>query len=137
MSDVLLAKKDSLERCVRQVNSYYRASSDVPFAEDFFRQDAISTNIQRACELAIDIANHLIRQRKLGLPQSSRESFKILERERIIDSDLAKRLVAMVGFRNILIHRYAEIDPTVMIDVIENRLDELIRFTTEAMESSI
>jgi hypothetical protein len=54
-------------------------------------------------ELAIDMANHLIKEKKLGLPKESKESFTLLEQAGIIPPNLAKKLRGMVGFRNILV----------------------------------
>jgi len=34
-----------------------------------------------------------------------------------------------VGFRNVLVHEYQRMDIDLMIDVIENRLDDLLLFT--------
>ena len=34
----------------------------------------------------------------------------------------------MVGFRNILVHGYGDVDLSVVRDVLENRLDELLQF---------
>jgi len=45
MNDVILNKKESIERCVRQVRQYYQLPSDVPFEQDLMKQDAIATNI--------------------------------------------------------------------------------------------
>ena len=51
MNDVLLNKKVSLERCVRQVRAYFQLETGQVFAEDFLRQDAIAMNLQRSAEL--------------------------------------------------------------------------------------
>lgn len=134
MSDVLVNKKVSIERCIRQVRSYYQSRGEVPFERDFLRQDAIAMNLQRAAELCIDMANHVIRTRKLGLPQDSRDSFGLLEKEGLIDSTLTNRLKGMVGFRNVLVHEYRELDFGIMVDVIENRLDDLLDFTDRALK---
>jgi uncharacterized protein YutE (UPF0331/DUF86 family) len=104
---------------------------------DFLRQDAIAMNLQRAAELCIDMANHVIRTRKLGLPQDSRDSFGLLEKEGLIDSTLANRLKGMVGFRNVLVHEYRELDFGIMVDVIENRLDDLLDFTDQALKLAV
>ncbi|MEA3291813.1 MAG: DUF86 domain-containing protein, partial [Pseudomonadota bacterium] len=101
----------------------------MPFEEDSMRQDAIAVNLQRACEACIDLANHTIRIRKLGLPKESRESFGLLAREEVIPLDLAKKLQGMVGFRNVLVHEYTKLDIGLMVDVIENRLEDLLDFT--------
>ena len=50
------------------------------FSTDYTRQDAAVLNIQRACEAALDMGQHLVRREKLGLPQSSRDVFELLAR---------------------------------------------------------
>ena len=109
MSDVLINKKVSVERCIRQIRSYYESRGEPSFERDHLRQDAIAMNLQRAAELCIDMANHIIRTKKLGLPQDSRDSFGLLEQEGLIEPELANQLKSMVGFRNILVHEYREI----------------------------
>ena len=128
MNDMLVNKRESIERCIRQAREYYRRESGVLFEQDFLKQDAIAINIQRACEQAIDLANHLIRTRKLGLPKESRDSFAILARFGIIPPDLSERLQRMVGFRNILIHQYQALDLGILVDIIQNRLQDLLDF---------
>jgi len=39
----------------------------------FTRQDSIILNLQRACEASIDAAMHLVRVRRMGIPQESRD----------------------------------------------------------------
>lgn len=129
MNDIVLNKKESIERCIKQVRKYYGLAGEVPFSEDYLRQDAIALNLQRACEQCIDLANHVVRVRKLGLPRESKESFRLLAVEGIIPQDLAKRLEGMVGFRNVLVHEYERLDIDLMVEVIEKRLDDLLLFT--------
>lgn len=128
MNDIILSKKDSIERCIKQIRKYYELPSDIPFEEDHLRQDAIAINLQRACEQCIDLANHVIRISKLGLPKESRDSFRLLATGNVIPKDLSKRLEGMVGFRNVLVHEYQRLDIQLMIDVIENNLDDLLRY---------
>jgi len=136
MSDTLVNKKVSVERCIRQIRSYYERRGELPFERDHLRQDAIAMNLQRAIELCIDMANHLIRTRKLGLPQGSRDSFALLEQEGFIGVELAAQLKKMVGFRNVLVHEYRELDLGIMIDVIESRLPVLLDFTVEVLKAT-
>jgi uncharacterized protein YutE (UPF0331/DUF86 family) len=128
MLDSVLNKKDSLERCIQQIHRYYTLPSDKPFAEDFMKQDAISVNLQRAAQLCIDLANITIRRGKLGLPKDSSDSFSLLVEAGIIDKTMGLHLKGMVGFRNVLVHEYTKLDLSIMVDVIENHLDELIAF---------
>jgi uncharacterized protein YutE (UPF0331/DUF86 family) len=133
--DIILSKKTRLERCILQARTYYGLPSREVFEKDFIRQDAIAINLQRAMELAIDMANHLIKEKKLGLPNESRDSFVLLERAGIISTDLSKRLQGMVGFRNILVHQYQKLELSVMIDVIENRLGDLADFSALILQA--
>jgi len=126
MLDSVLNKKDSLERCIQQIHRYYTLPSDKPFAEDFMKQDAISVNLQRAAQLCIDLANITIRRGKLGLPKDSSDSFNLLVEANIIDKMMGLHLKGMVG--NVLVHEYTKLDLSIMVDVIENHLDELIDF---------
>lgn len=134
LNDIVLNKKESIERCIKQVRTYYGLPSDLPFVEDYLRQDAVALNLQRACEQCIDLANYVIKVRKLGLPKDSKESFQLLASNRLIPSDLAKKLEGMVGFRNVLVHEYQRMDIDLMIDVIENRLDDLLLFTDAILQ---
>lgn len=131
MKDIVLNKKESIERCVRQIRKYYAMPSELPFKKDYIKQDAILLNLQRACEQSIDLANHVIKTKKLGLPKESKESFEILAREKAISEDMSKKLQGMVGFRNTAIHEYQELNLEIVVDVIENHLDNFIEFTNQ------
>ena len=135
MNEILLNKKVSIERCIAQINAYYALKSGLPFETDYLRQDAIGMNLQRACELAIDIANHLIKIKKLGLPQDSKDSFALLQRAGLIGVEQMNALQAMVGFRNILVHEYRRLDLRVLVDVIERRMRELLNFANAALKA--
>lgn len=99
--DVLLSKAASIERCVRRAREEYERDP-ASFAEDFTRQDAAILNIQRACEAALDMGQHLIRPECLGIPQNARDVFALLAVSCWIESGLAEALKRMVGYRNIM-----------------------------------
>lgn len=60
--------------------------------------------------------------------QVKREAFILLEENNIIDSKMSKNMQGMVGFRNIAVHDYKEIDEEILKDVIENHLNDLLDF---------
>ena len=103
--DVLINKAATIERCVARARKEY-AKDPVTFPIDFTRQDAAILNIQRACEAALDMGQHLIRHEKLGVPQSTRDVSELLAQGGWIDAELADKLKCMVGFRNIVVHDY-------------------------------
>ena len=127
MNDVVINKVQNIQRCVRRAREEYQRNAE-GFATDYTRQDAAILNVVRACETAIDLANHVIRIRKLGIPQSSAESFELLNAERVIDPELADRMKKMVGFRNTVVHQYTKIDLAIVGAVIVRGLDDLLAF---------
>ncbi len=128
MSEETAAQKiTSIQRCVAQARkALTQAGPD--FKVQHLLQDAAVLNIIRACEASIDLANMLIRERRLGIPTESRESFSMLVREQLIDPDLGKRLEKMVGFRNLAVHLYHDLDLDIVEAVIRKNLDDLLTF---------
>lgn len=60
VDDVLIDKAATIERCVIPAREEYDKSL-ATFAADHTRQDAASLNVQRACEAALVMRQHLIR----------------------------------------------------------------------------
>jgi len=58
--DVLLNKAAIIERCIRRIREEHAAC---PALDDSTRVDALTLNIERACQAAIDMAMHLGRAR--------------------------------------------------------------------------
>lgn len=129
MADVILQKVRSIERCLQRVREEYRAVGD-NLINDFTRQDAIVLNLQRACEQAIDLANHIIKLNLWGYPEASRDSFEILDKKSLISSDLSRRLKAMVGFRNLAVHEYQSLNLDVLISILEQNLTDFEEFAS-------
>jgi len=121
--DVLLNKVAVIERCLARIESEYLDHQD-ELGTNLTRQDSIILNLQRACEASIDAAMHLVRVKKLGIPQESREAFDMLRDAGIITASLCERLKAMVGFRNIAVHDYRKLNLDVVRNILEAHLDD-------------
>ena len=125
MSEVLAQKVTSLQRCIARAREA-RAEAGADFRTSYNLQDAAILNVIRACDAAIDLANMLIRRRRLGIPGESRESFAILAREKAIPVELGERLQRMVGFRNVAVHQDRDLDIEIVEAVITRHLDDLV-----------
>ncbi|MET3605688.1 uncharacterized protein YutE (UPF0331/DUF86 family) [Sphaerotilus sulfidivorans] len=130
--DVLINKAATIERCVRRAREEY-AKGPQTFAEDFTRQDAAILNIQRACEAALDMGQHLVRRDRLGVPQSARDVFALLATAGRIDAALARRLQAMVGYRNIAVHDYQTLQLPITIEIITRHLDDFLAYSARLL----
>ncbi len=126
--DVLINKAATIERCVARAREEYQRDPD-SFATDYTRQDAAILNVQRACEAALDMGQHLLRRERLGVPQSARDVFALLARGGWLDEELARALQRMVGFRNIAVHEYQAMQLPIVVKVITEHLDEFLRYS--------
>ena len=126
--DITLNKAAIIERCIKRIREDYEGFEQ-ELETNFTRQDSIILNLQRACESSIDLANHWVRLKKLGIPQSSRESFSLLKNAKILHEELSNRLEAMVAFRNIAVHDYTSLNLDIVRTIVETHLDDFLKFT--------
>lgn len=126
-NDVILNKVQVIERCIKRIHEEYNANPTN--LKNYTKQDSIILNIQRACEASIDLAMHVVAEKKLGIPQSSREAFDMLVVAQLLDENLSIRLKSMVGFRNIATHDYQKVNISIVQEIIEKNLDDLKLFS--------
>ena len=78
-----------------------------------------------AIETLIDLGNHVIAELELGVVNWYSDIPTILASEGYLDAELQERWLRMIGFRNVLVHEYLEIDRTIVYDVLQNRLGDI------------
>ena len=124
---VIINKSIIVENCLSRINEEYE--NNINNLNDYTKQDSIVLNLQRACEACLDMAMYVVSTRKLGVPQVKREAFELLYKNNLIDKEMYINMKNMVGFRNIAIHDYKNIDDEVLIDILDNHLEELSAFS--------
>jgi uncharacterized protein YutE (UPF0331/DUF86 family) len=133
--DVVVNKAATIERCIARVREEY-GEDERNLTQNITRQDSIILNLQRACEASIDLAMHVVRQRRLGVPQETRDAFRLLEEAGVLPADLAGRLKRMVGFRNVAVHDYRRLDLAVVKSIVTSRLDDFLAFTSTLLKQA-
>jgi uncharacterized protein YutE (UPF0331/DUF86 family) len=127
IDDVVLNKTEIVKRCIRRAKEKY--AHNPKNLENYTKQDSVTLNIQRACEAVIALGIHVIAEKGLGIPQTSRDTFEILQNNKIITPEMSERLKAMIGFRNIAIHNYQRLNLKIIQAIIEKDLKDLLYFT--------
>lgn len=98
-------------------------------ATDIREERFVAHTLQMAAQAALDVASHIVSDERLGEPQTNREMFALLEQSGWLAPPLSARMQAMAGFRNLVVHGYAKVDPDVLRDIVVHRLDDLLEFT--------
>jgi uncharacterized protein YutE (UPF0331/DUF86 family) len=136
MPDVVLNKLQTIERCLKRIREEYEGYEE-EFDENFTKQDSVILNLERAAQASIDIAAHIVKSMKLGLPQSSRELFVLLEAADIIDVQVSQQMQNMVGFRNIAVHDYQNLNIEILVAIVEKHLGDFEVFNRQVIENFI
>ena len=130
MDDIIINKIESIRRCIKRVFEDY----DEEFEYNYTKQDAVILNLQRAIQQTIDLGAYLIKKYKFSTPTKSSEIFEILYQHKIIDKELSLNLQKMVGFRNIAIHEYSNLDLEIVEYVIDERISDIYEFIQKVKE---
>ena len=84
--------------------------------------------LQVSIECCLDVASHVISSERFRAPKDYADSFKVLEEENIIDTNLAHKLRQMAKFRNRLVHLYGEIDDRAVHQIASKDLGDIENF---------
>ncbi|WP_197910407.1 type VII toxin-antitoxin system HepT family RNase toxin [Desulfosarcina ovata] len=79
-------------------------------------------------------ACHLVRVRKLGVPQESRDAFDMLGEADLLKPVLRDRLKSMVGFRNVAVHGYRKLNIEIVRTIVETRLGDFREFAKVVLQ---
>jgi uncharacterized protein YutE (UPF0331/DUF86 family) len=126
--DVVLAKVAAIQKCLRRIK--HVTDLDPDRLDELDIQDIFALNLQRAIQSAIDLATHIVASESLGISDTIRGNFVLLENAKIITKTLSKKMQSMVGFRNIAIHDFQILDIDILKAILSKNLKDLEQFYT-------
>ncbi len=101
------------------------------FLESYRDIQAAKYSLLEITEACIDIANYIISVKGFRRAEEYSEMFKVLKEEGIMEKRLATKLEDMAKFRNLLVHRYGEIDNRKVLEIIKHNLKDIQEFERE------
>jgi uncharacterized protein YutE (UPF0331/DUF86 family) len=105
-----------------------RGAGRSTFLQEEVAQAAATRWLQTAIEALIDIANHVVAREGLGVPRAYSETMEILVREGVLPADRRGSFLAMVRFRNRVVHLYDAVDPEEIWRILEEDLGDFDAF---------
>lgn len=106
----------------------YAAHSDADFFADERNLYTVMHLLLISIEAVASICNHLMAKTASKAPASYSECFEGLRELGILDEPLTDRLIQMVRFRNILVHRYWQIEPERVLRYARENLEDFEDF---------
>lgn len=105
------------------------------YAGDWKTQRIVERTLQIIIEVCVDIANHIISDRRYRVPTSYADTFKVLGEEGVLDPKLSTVMERMSRFRNILVHHYSRVDESTVVDILHSHLDDFQKYRDAILAS--
>ena len=126
-SDLIEAKFDIIERNLKFLKEF-KNTTNASFTKNYRDLQASKYSLLEITEACIDIANHIIASKAYRRAEKYSEMFEILSEENIIEKKLAEHLADMAAFRNLLVHRYGDINNSHILEIIRKDLKDIEQF---------
>ena len=125
--DLIVSKADAVKKHVDRATG--KCQVDVgSFIRDRDCQDIVLFNLQMAVQNCIDIAAHIISDEGYGVPGSNNEMFYLLEENGYIETPVVEKMIAAVGFRNLVVHEYGKLDLEEVYNISRGDIRDLLAY---------
>ena len=119
-----------LEQNIKNLKKFKESISLEDLHKKKFDEWALRYGFIESIQIIIDISCHFVSYYNLGKPSNYSECVEIIAKYDYITSEMAKKLIGMIGLRNLLIHEYTTIDLDILYGLLEN-LDEMAEFVSK------
>ena len=120
---LILRKLAELEEYLEQIKEYSNITVD-EYSDDWKIQRIVERTLQMMIENCVDIASHIISDRKYRIPKSYADTFDILHKEGVLEKELFDKLEKMAKFRNIVVHHYDKVDAVIVVNILRRYIGD-------------
>lgn len=127
-----MVRLDVLQKRIYKAQEYlqYLRKIKSEHGEKEFREDPMVFGsaerfLQLIIEALLDIGNHIISDQNLGQVEFYKDIPELLYQNNYITKEQKGIFVQIIGFRNILVHDYLEVDRNIVYSILENNLNDL------------
>lgn len=121
--EVIKNKLIHLEEYINDLDAYHDLTlEELKNNKVLFRY--LERTLHLAVEAVLDIGGHIISDERLGSPSFNSEIIEILAENNIIKENVDD-YIEMAKFRNIIVHDYADIDPEILLKIVQEKTGDL------------
>lgn len=135
-----MVDEDVLTDKLRYVNQYandleqMRGVSKQEYLTDVVTQRAVERTLMNLIQACIDLAQHIRSSEDLSPGGTAKQEIEALGNADILSENTQEKMEEAVGFRNVLAHRYGEIDQRVVYEILHEDLHWFERFQQEVAQ---
>jgi|SRR3989344_4956059 len=128
----IIQKLSEMDKYLDEVEAMLPSTVD-DYVENLQVRRACEKTIELAIETVINVLSAAIALSNFGIPSSEDSIIQIAEKNKILNASLASRIREMKGFRNIIVHKYGEIDDERVYKYLSNELDDFDNFRKQIL----
>ncbi|GAB3690564.1 DUF86 domain-containing protein [Salinarchaeum chitinilyticum] len=128
--EIFVTKLEHIDEFVTDLEEM-RGMSRAAYSADTVVQRAVERTLMNLVQACIDVAGHVRRAEELGAADTSKAEIDRLRTAGIVTEETGSKLKEAIGFRNVLAHRYGEVDHDLVFDVLHEDLHWFERFERE------
>jgi len=106
----------------------FQAKAEQELVEDYAALWAVERGMQLAAQCVLDICNHIVSEGSADRPDNYRDLILAAGRLGVMPAEFAQRFSRLAGFRNVLVHEYAKVDPSEVYRNLREGLADFDRF---------
>lgn len=129
----VLTKILFIKQCLKRLFELSENEKDI-FISEYTLVDSAKYNLIVAIEAMIDICNHIVSRENYEIPATSADSIKSVTKNGVLPVEYEKNFIAMVKFRNRLVHLYFETDDKEIYKILKNNLNDFNVFIKAILE---
>jgi len=128
----ILIRLDELESYVKEIKQI--VPGNIKEYRDVKTKRSLERLLQLSIECVVGICKAIVSGLRLGIPDEENDIFKKLYDNKVISEEMSNKLKQMKGFRNIIVHEYAEVDDELVFESITTRLEDFTVFKKQITE---
>ena len=118
-ANIVATRIHRIRECVGFLRKIAQITGADSFGKDPFLAGSAERYLQVAIQAVLDSCNHIVADQGLEAPSEYRQVAEIMAEQKVLPARLSKRIGAMIGLRNILVHEYLKVDRRIVYNVIK------------------
>lgn len=125
--ELIKNKMADIEKYLKELDPILKSGARI-IIEDNLRLHTVERLFQLIVDTAVDINTHIIMASDFNVPDDSYSTFVVLGDNKILPMDFAFRIAPSVGLRNLIVHKYGNVDLKKMVDDVINEINDYVEY---------
>ena len=125
--ELIKNKMVDIEKYLKELDPILKSGTRI-IIEDNLRLHTVERLFQLIVDTAVDINTHIIMASDFNIPDDSYSTFIVLGENKVLSMDFAFKIAPSVGLRNLIVHKYGNVDLKKMVDDVINEIGDYVEY---------